>query len=77
MKLSGLSSFVALLIFLSARSVDARPEADGPADTSEYLRILNGLKKGTLTLPIKNISSDPWTYSSQGQEFGAKLKECK
>jgi hypothetical protein len=76
MKLLGLSIFVALMIFLSARSVDAMPKADGP-DTSEYLRVLNGLKKGTLTLPIRNTSSDPWTYSSQGQEFGAKLKESE
>ena len=76
MKLPCFSTLVALVMLLSARSFDARPE-DGPVDTSEYLRILHGLKKGTLTLPARNISSDPWTYSSQGQEFGAKLKECK
>jgi hypothetical protein len=76
MKLINLSSFVALLVSLSARSVDAVPKANAP-DTSEYLRVLSGLKMGTLTLPSKNISSDPWTYSSQGQEFGAKLKESE
>ena len=76
MKLLSLSSFVALLVSLSARSVDAEPKANAP-DTSEYLRVLSGLKMGTLTLPSKNISSNPWTYSSQGQEFGAKLKESE
>ena len=76
MKLINLSSFVALLVSLSARSVDAEPKANAP-DTSEYLRVLSGLKMVTLTLPSKNVSSDPWTYSSQGQEFGAKLKESE
>ena len=76
MKLINLSSFVALLVSLSARSVDAEPKANAP-DTSEYLRVLSGLKMGTLTLPSKNISTVPWVYTSQGQEFGAKLKESK
>jgi hypothetical protein len=77
MKLIILSSFVALLaISLFAHFVDAEPEAVAP-DTSEYLRVLSGLKMGTLTLPSKNISTVPWVYTSQGQEFGAKLKESK
>jgi hypothetical protein len=77
MKLINLSSFVAFLaISPFAKFVDAKPEAVAP-DTSEYLRVLAGLKMGTLTLPSKNISTVPWVYTSQGQEFGAKLKESK
>jgi hypothetical protein len=77
MKLNILSSFVAFLAISSlAKFVDAEPGAVAP-DTSEYLRVLAGLKMGTLTLPSKNVSTDPWVYTSQGQEFEAKLKESK
>ena len=77
MKLNILSSFVAFLAISSlAKFVDAEPEAVAP-DTSEYLRVLAGLKMGTLTLPSKNVSTVPWVYTSQGQEFEAKLKESK
>ena len=76
MRLTCLTSVATLVILLSARACDARPQ-DGPIANLEYRRILSGLKQGTLTLPAQNISSKPWTYSSQGQEFGAKLKECK
>ena len=77
MKLNILSSFVAFLAISSlAKFADAVPGAVSP-DTSEYLRVLAGLKMGTLTLPSQNVSTVPWVYSSQGQEFEAKLKENK
>jgi hypothetical protein len=76
MRLTYFTSLATLVILLSGRACDARPET-GPNANSEYRRILSGLKQGTLSLPAQNISSKPWTYSSQGQEFGAKLKERK
>ena len=77
MKLNILSNFVAFLAICSlAKSAGAEPSAVSP-DTSEYLRVLAGLKMGTLKLPSQNISTVPWVYSSQGQEFEAKLKESK
>ena len=49
-----------------------------PGDTSEYLRILSGLKAGNLTLKANNVSASiPWTYNSQGIKFQKKLKEGK
>ena len=58
MKLINLSSFVALLVSLSARSVDAEPKANAP-DTSEYLRVLSGLKMGTLRFPARTFHPIP------------------
>ena len=46
-------------------------------DTAEYLRVLAGIKTGTVKLPSQNISGIPWVYTSQGLKFEEKLKQSK
>ena len=57
-------------------AMPAQMPSPPPGDTSEYLRILSGLKAGNLTLKASDVSASiPWTYNSQGVKFQQKLKE--
>ena len=74
MKLNSQTSFFAFLVIFGLAKSAAVPTALS-SDTSEYLRVLAGIKAGTLKLPSQNMSSIPWVYSSQGLEFEEKLKQ--
>ena len=77
MKLNSLSSSLAFLAICALAKYAGSVPTAVSSDTSEYLRVLAGIKSGTLKLPSQNMSTVPWVYSSQGLEFEEKLKESK
>ena len=76
MKLNSLTSFLAFLAISGLAKFASVPTASS-SDTSEYLRVLAGIKSGTVKLPSQNMSAIPWVYTSQGLEFEEKLKQSK
>jgi hypothetical protein len=65
------------LAFLALAGLAKSASVPNSGDTSEYLRLLAGIKSGTVTLPGQNMSAIPWVYTSQGLKFEEKLKQSK
>ena len=66
------------LAFLALVGLAMSASVPHSGDTSEYLRLLAGIKSGTVTLPGQNMSAlVPWVYTSQGLKFEEKLKQRK
>ena len=64
-------------LFLALVGLAKFASVPNSGDTSEYLRLLAGIKSGTVTLPGQNMSAIPWVYTSQGLKFEEKLKVFK
>ena len=66
------------LAFLGFAVLGMSASVPKSGDTSEYLRLLAGIKSGNVTLPGQNVSASiPWVYTSQGLKFEEKLKQRK
>jgi hypothetical protein len=53
------------------------PPTGQVSDVGEYHRVLKALKAGTMKMPDLNDTAQPWNYTSQGLEFGKKLKQSE
>ena len=71
MRLNVLLSFCSAFLLLSALGLSATVPKAG--DTTEYLRLLAGIKNGNMTFRGNMSASKPWVYTSQGLQ----LKEPK
>jgi hypothetical protein len=66
------------LAFLAFAGLGMSASVPKSGDTSEYLRLLAGIKSGNVTLTGQNMSASiPWVYTSQGLKFEEKLKQRK
>ena len=66
------------LAFLALVGLGISASVPSSGYTSEYLRLLAGIKSGNVTLPGQNMSASiPWVYTSQGLKFEEKLKQRK
>ena len=74
-KLNVLQAFCSAFLVFAALGLSASVPKSG--DTSEYLRILAGIKNGNVTVKGNMSASTPWVYTSQGLKFEEKLKERK
>jgi hypothetical protein len=75
MRLNVLLSFCSAFLLLSALGLSTTAPKAG--DTTEYLRLLAGIKYGNLTFKGNMSASKLWVYTSQGLKFEEKLKERK
>ena len=78
MKLSARTTCLLAFLAFAGLAMSAQMPKSLHGDTSEYLRLLAGIKSGNVTLTGQNMSASiPWVYTSQGLKFEEKLKERK
>ena len=78
MKLSARKTCLLAFLAFVGLAMSAQMPNSLHGDTSEYLRLLAGIKSGNVTLTGQNVSAAiPWVYTSQGIKFQEKLKQGK
>ena len=78
MKLSACTTCLLAFLAFAGLAMSAQMPNSLHGDTSEYLRLLAGIKSGNVTLTGQNVSAAiPWVYTSQGIKFQEKLKQGK
>ena len=68
---------VLLAVSLGSLGKGDNPTAAGGGDSAAYLRMLGSLRAGNSTALDNDLvlgASQPWSYTSQGRAFEARLK---